>query len=205
MYIPKAFEMEDKVQLLNFIRQHSFGILFSQMNGSPFATHLPFLVEETGDGIWLLAHMAKANPHWQGIQGEVLIVFQGPHAYISPVWYESENTVPTWNYTAVHVYGDFIQIENPQEVRDLMEKTVGFYETEMPNPWKISRNDETFTQNLIHGIIGFKVRVNKIEGKWKLSQNQPKERKKNLAAHLRESSDPGARAIAALIEKNIPN
>src|SRR5688500_13870647 len=105
MYIPKAFAETNQAKLFEFIRANSFGILFSQHQGQAWATHLPFLLEAEGEKLVLWGHFARANPHWQEIEGEILVVFPGPHAYISPAWYESPNVVPTWNYVAVHAYG----------------------------------------------------------------------------------------------------
>lgn len=103
--------------------------------------------------------MAKPNSHWKNLNHkEVLIVFSGPHAYISPTWYKEEHTVPTWNYTAVHVYG-IVEI-------NFMEKTVAFYERSMSKPWTVSLKDK-FIDGLMHGIVGFEITINKFEGKWK--------------------------------------
>ena len=103
MYVPKHFAAEDRDALDAVIRANPFALLVGEMEGSPFATHLPFLL----DGDSLLSHFARGNPHWKAIDGhtEMLAVFSGPHAYVSPRWYESEQAVPTWNYVAVHVYG----------------------------------------------------------------------------------------------------
>src|ERR1700677_1757380 len=102
MYIPTAFAESDPTKLHDFIEQHSFGLLVSQVDGQLFASHLPFLLERTtGSHGCLVGHMARANPQWKQITGQnSLVVFSGPHAYISPTWYESEQVVPTWNYAA---------------------------------------------------------------------------------------------------------
>ena len=123
--------------MVNFIRDNGFGILFSQEERGPFATHLTFLMDEKmGDHGVLISHMAKLNPHWKKIKWQrSVVVFPGPHAYISASWYNEPNTVPTWNYAAVHVYGTVRIIEEKEEVVELMEKTVHFYESSMPNPW----------------------------------------------------------------------
>src|SRR5262245_55708329 len=104
MYIPTAFAETDPGTLFGFIEAYSFGLLVSTHQGGPFASHLPLLLErEAGPHGTLLGHMARANPQWHDLDGqEVLAVFSGPHAYVSPTWYESEQVVPTWNYVAVH-------------------------------------------------------------------------------------------------------
>src|SRR5262245_58623650 len=107
MYITAAFAESDLTRLHDFIGQNSFGLLVSQVDGLPFATHLPFLLERTtGEHGTLVGHMARANPQWREASGQtVLTIFSGPHVYVSPTWYEDEQVVPTWNYAAVHVYG----------------------------------------------------------------------------------------------------
>src|SRR5262249_43344267 len=109
MYIPTSFVETDATKLFDFIQQHSFGLLVSASEGEPFATHLPFLVDRSsGTHGCVLSHMAKANPQWRQAAGKtVLVVFTGPHSYVSPTWYEADDVVPTWNYSAVHVYGTF--------------------------------------------------------------------------------------------------
>jgi transcriptional regulator len=204
VYIPKAFEVNDKTKLYNFIKKNSFGILFSQEENGPFATHLPFLIDEKkGEPDVLIGHMAKPNPHWKNLDNkEVLVVFSGPHAYISPTWYNEDNTVPTWNYVAVHIYGTFKIINKKDELVDLMEKTVHFYESSMPNPWK-APFDTNFIDGLMSGIVGFEISINKMEGKWKLNQNHSNKRQENLVKGLRSSNQYNSEEIANIMEENI--
>src|ERR1700759_3803266 len=106
MYVPSHFAETDLATLHDFIERYSFGLLVSQVDGQPFGTHLPFLLDRSAPHGTLIGHMARANPHWQSLREQpALVVFAGPHAYISPTWYEAANVVPTWNYTAVHVSG----------------------------------------------------------------------------------------------------
>ena len=204
MYIPKAFEVNDKMKLYDFIKSNSFGILFSQEENGPFATHLPFLIDEkNGEADVLIGHMAKPNPQWKNLDNkDVLVVFSGPHAYISPTWYNEDNTVPTWNYVAVHIYGTFRIINKKDELVDLMEKTVHFYEASMPNPWK-AQFDTKFIDGLMSGIVGFEISINKIEGKWKLNQNHSNKRQQNLVKGLRTSNQYNSEEIASIMEENI--
>jgi transcriptional regulator len=204
MYIPKAFEVNDKTKLVNFIRDNSFGILFSQEESGPLATHLPFLMDaKTGENGVLIGHMAKQNPHWNKLNGkEVLVVFPGPHAYISASWYNEPNTVPTWNYVAVHVYGTVRIIEKNEERVERMEKMVNFYESSMPTPWNAQFNDE-FIDRLMNGIVVFEISINKMEGKWKLSQNHSIERQQNVINGLKASNKYDSATIAKMMERNI--
>lgn len=204
MYIPKAFEVNDLAKIFEFIKSHSFGILLSQEENGPFATHLPFLLDEKkGEQGVLVSHMAMANPHWKDLHNkEVLVVFPGPHTYISSTWYNDENTVPTWNYVAVHVYGTVRMIERKEELVDLLDKTVDFYEAEMPNPLK-TQFDNKYVDGLMNGIVGFEVIINKIEGKWKLNQNHSVERQQNVVNGLKKSNQYDSVEIARLMEENI--
>lgn len=203
MYIPKEFKVSDKTKLFDFIRGNSFGILFSQEENGPFATHLPFLVDENvGKGV-LISHMAKQNPHWKNLNNkDVLIVFSGPHAYISPTWYNEGNTVPTWNYVAVHVYGTVRIIDEKEEIVELLDKMVKYYEASMPNPWN-TQFDNKFIDGLMNGIVGFEILINKIEGKWKLNQNHSIERQQNLVKGLRTSNQYNSGEIASIMGENI--
>jgi len=108
VYIPEFNRQEDRTATVAFMRANPFAILVSTVDSIPFATHLPLLVDEAGDQIVVRGHMAKANPHWKSMQKgeESLVIFHGPHAYISPSLYEIGESVPTWNYAAVHVYGE---------------------------------------------------------------------------------------------------
>ncbi len=203
MYIPKEFKVSDKTKLFDFIRGNSFGILFSQEENGPFATHLPFLVDENvGEGV-LISHMAKLNPHWKNLNNkDVLIVFSGPHAYISPTWYNEGNTVPTWNYVAVHVYGTVRIIDEKEEIVKLLDKTVKYYEASMRNPWN-AKFDNKFIDGLMNGIVGFEISINKIEGKWKLNQNHSIERQQKLVEGLRTSNQYNSGEIASIMGENI--
>jgi transcriptional regulator len=204
MYIPKAFAETDQAKLFEFMRANSFGILFSQGNGQPYATHLPFLLEtdEAQSRVVLWGHFAKANPHWKMIEGEVLAVFSGPHAYISPAWYEAENTVPTWNYTAVHAYGSLTLTHEQEDLLKIVAETVEFYERSRPNPWQFDAANE-FYHKLAGGIVGFKIDISRLEGKWKLNQNHPLERQEKVVKALQQSTRQTDRAIAALMAENL--
>jgi transcriptional regulator len=200
MYIPTAFQEADRGKLHDFIAAHSFGLLVSTRHGEPFATHLPFLLErDAGPHGTLVGHMARANPHWQGLDGQdVLAVFSGPHAYVSPTWYESRDVVPTWNYVAVHAYGTVRLIEHPDALARILTATVATYERGMPNPWSIDTATDFF-QKLVRTVVGFRIEVTRLEGKWKLNQNHPPERREKVMRALGESDSPEAREVARLM------
>jgi transcriptional regulator len=190
MYIPAAFAESDLTRLHDFIEQHSFGLFVSQFDGLPFATHLPLLLQRTtGRHGTLIGHLARANPQWQQAGGQTgLAIFSGPHAYISPTWYEAEQVVPTWNYTAVHAYGHVQIIEDEAALLEIVRRFVQVYEKSMPRPWSFDPSS-TFAERMLAQIVGFQIEIEKIEGKWKLNQNHPAERRQKVVRALRQRGD----------------
>jgi transcriptional regulator len=205
MYVPSAFAETDRTKLHQFIRENSFGMVVSQVDGLPFATHLPFLLRPTeGEHGTLLGHFARANPQWSQLPGQLaLIVFTGPHVYISPTWYEANNTVPTWNYTAVHAYGQIEIIDSGEPLRGLLKQTVQLYEQTMPRPWVFDETG-TFAARLLDQIVGFRMVIDRIEGKFKLNQNHPEERRRRVVRTLEGRGDENARGIARLMRDTLP-
>ncbi|EQD45419.1 Negative transcriptional regulator [mine drainage metagenome] len=158
MYIPEHFKETNPERIAALIEGHPFGALVTAPDGVPFVSHLPFLFESTaGAHGRLLGHMARANPQWQHLTAasDVLAVFQGPHAYVSPSWYSSPG-VPTWNYAVVHLYGKASLIENEAELEALIERLTTAYESPMPNPWKPNLEGERRTK-LLNMIVGFEI------------------------------------------------
>jgi transcriptional regulator len=201
MYIPKAFREDDILTLHTFMRTYSFATLVTQHEGVPFATHLPFLLD-TGRGPHgtLLAHMARANSQWHDFNNaqEVLVVFQGPHAYISPSWYEVELSVPTWNYAAVHAYGFPRLIEEREELYTLLKTLIQTHEAHFEKPWPFQLPGD-YMQKMMSGIAGFEIEITRLEGKFKLSQNRSATERENVIASLQESSD--TLAVAELMKR----
>lgn len=203
MYIPSSFEVTDEDMLYEFMEKYSFAVLFSHVNHMPTATHLPLLVDRNKGCLY--GHMAKANPQWREIKEDVLVVFNGPHTYISPSWYETNQAVPTWNYTAVHVTRKFSIIENQDELFHVLEKTTCTYESGMEQPWKMDSLDSKLLDQLTAAIVGFKIDISNIEGKWKLSQNHSIERRQRVISALEKSSDDHSKQIAKLIREGLQN
>jgi transcriptional regulator len=201
MYLPAAFAVPELTKLHDFIEQNSFGLLVSQVEGLPFASHLPFLLErKAGPHGTLVGHMARANPQWREAGGQTaLAIFSGPHAYISPTWYEAEQVVPTWNYIAVHVYGQVEVIQDEDALLEIAQKTVRVYEQAMPRPWSFDPSS-TFVKRLLTQIVGFRIEVQKIEGKWKLNQNHPVERRQKVVRALQQQDGENAQAIASVMQ-----
>jgi transcriptional regulator len=204
MYVPPHFAETDLNKLHDFIERHSFGVLVSQLGGVPFVTHMPFLLERTaGTHGALVGHVARANPHWTELVGQTaLAVFSGPHAYVSPTWYESANVVPTWNYTAVHVYGSVTLLEK-DAVRDVVSRMVALYESSMPRPWTFEA-DGVFIDRMLDQIVGFRLAIEKIEGKMKLNQNHPAERREKVIRALRARGTADEVAVAELMAERLP-
>ncbi len=204
MYIPPAFNEPNSDTLFEFIQQHSFGVLVSQHGDTPFATHLPFLTQRiAGESGHLLSHMARANPHWTFAEGRTVIaIFSGPHAYISPTWYETPNAVPTWNYTAVHVTGVFEAITDPNELMALLDRTVRHYESPREMPWQFETSNDFYTK-LAQSVVGFRIRITTIEGKWKLSQNRAIQQQERVANVLAKSNDANERAVAETMRQKL--
>jgi transcriptional regulator len=186
------------------MRRHSFATLVTVEDGVPFATHLPFLVEPGPEGTQgrLLAHMARANPQWRAFSEDqdVLVIFQGPHAYVSPSWYVTQPNVPTWNYTVVHAYGRPRLIEEPEEVLRILRASVDTYESGFEKPWSVDDVGD-FARKLLPGIAAFELRLTRVEGKFKLNQNRAPEDRRAVMERLERSEDPEQRAVGALMRE----
>jgi transcriptional regulator len=189
MYIPKDFEEKDINKLLQFMKEYNFGVLINNLNGKPIAAHLPFIIGGSGNNVILKSHMAKANPQWKSFNGkdEVLVIFSEPHSYISPSLYNHERNVPTWNYIAVHAYGIPQIITNENEIESLFDLTFDTFEKSYKAQW--NNLDIEYKNKLLEGITAFKINVNKIEGKFKLSQNKTSEERKRIINSLESSKD----------------
>lgn len=201
MYIPKMYEVTDKAEILAFMRRFSFATLITAKDGLPEATHLPFLVREQGGEIILSSHFAKANRHWQQIETEnVLVIFSEPHAYISPSHYSQELNVPTWNYLAVHVYGQGHIITGANETLALLENTIDNYEQAYRQQWEGLPTD--FKLKMIKGIVAFDIRVTGLQAKKKLSQNKTQDERQRIIASLSNSPYGTERQVAEYMFDN---
>lgn len=199
MYVPPHFGFGDRADVVAFMHRYNFATVVSQLNSEPFATHLPFIIEETGGEIRLLAHFAKANPQWQHWGGQTaLVIFSEPHAYVSPSLYEKEQNVPTWNYVAVHAYGIPELITDESRAFELLEKQMAAFEPAYLHQW--SGLSQDYKNAMIKGIVAFEIRVQRLEAKNKLSQNKSVQDRQNVREHLLASDDSAARAIGAMMK-----
>lgn len=205
MYLPPLFREDDRTKLLDFMRAHSFATLVTVVDNAPFATHLPLMVEERGEELFITGHLAKPNAQWTGFgNGESLAIFGGPHAYISPSLYEKIESVPTWNYIAVHAYGTPIiyrYADAPARVQAMLEVMMQSFDPTYLAQWE-SLSDK-FRQGMMMGIVAFEIAVTRIEGKYKLSQNRSMVDQATVAAHLQQASDQAAAAIGMAMQTKI--
>ncbi|NNK19394.1 MAG: FMN-binding negative transcriptional regulator [Maribacter sp.] len=199
MYIPHHYINKNIEEVKDFLKENSFGILVNQVEGKPWATHIPLELDVDEDGNDLLvSHIAKANPQWKYFEenDEVLCIFNGPHSYISSSWY-TEEEVPTWNYIAVHVYGK-IKILDEKEVLASMHKLVDKYEANSKNPISV-QNLSKKTMRQIKGVVGFKIKVDTIQAAYKLSQGREHDHS-SIIKELKLTGNVGAITIAQNME-----
>lgn len=203
MYTPEHFEITDRDEIAAFMARHSFALLVDAGETAPVATHLPLLYDrERGPLGTLVGHMARANPQWKRFADgrEVLVVFWGPHAYVSPSWYAGAPNVPTWNYITVHATGRPRLIDDPAAAKTMLERLVDTYEAGFETPWRMDL-PPNYERGMIQAIQGFEIEITRLEGKAKLSQNRKAEDHAGAAAGLAAQADPEAQAIAAAMRK----
>lgn len=201
MYTPKHFEEKDRAKLVEFMKEYNFAAIVNSAKKRYWATHLPFLVEENGGEIILKAHMAKANPQWANFKPdeEVLVIFQEPHAYISPKLYDNPVSVPTWNYIAVHAYGVPEILPGTEEKIALLEESFQVFEASFKEQWDVLPAD--YKSELLDGIVAFRVKITNIEGKFKLSQNRTSKEREKVMAELAQKEDKTKTDIADYMKK----
>jgi transcriptional regulator len=197
MYTPSFNRVEDRPAINAFIHAHGFATLITSDDGKIITSHLPVLLDEKGNA--LRSHMARANNQWKQFATghEVLCIFHGPHAYISPSWYEQQHTVPTWNYAVVHVYGKPALVDDAELKRIVFDTTAKF-ESPMPTPWTIPLSEQEITA-MLKAIVGFKIDITRVEGKFKLGQNRSREDQDKMLCNLQNAPDAESRALAKFI------
>ncbi|HVW94902.1 MAG TPA: FMN-binding negative transcriptional regulator [Mucilaginibacter sp.] len=198
MYISSFNKFEDVDEVLAFMQRYSFATIVTTKDGLPVATHLPFVVAKNNDKIVLRSHFAKANPQCVDIvNGKSLVIFTEPHAYISPKNYEKDQNVPTWNYIAVHAYGNCSILDDEEQKEALLIETIKFYEAGYLKQY--DRLTEEYKQRMMSGIVAFEIVVDNLQAKKKLSQNRTKQEQANIVDHLTKSDNQSARDIAAFM------
>jgi transcriptional regulator len=201
LYVPDHFRVDDPVKLLEFIGRHAFGTLVSSGASGLHVSHIPFVAERDERGVRLLGHVARGNAQWEALESaeHVVAIFQGPHAYISPSWYMNHPSVPTWNYAVVHAHGK-ARLMDEASLHDLLMRLSATYEAGNPKPWKMSELPADYVATMLKAIVGFAIEVERLEGKFKLSQNRPAETAR-VIAQLEARGDP---ELAGLMREHPP-
>jgi transcriptional regulator len=201
MYIPNAFAETDLDRLHGLIEAYDFGMLITNAEPTPLVSHLPFVLDRTtGPNGTLQAHMARANPQWQSFAGDALVVFRGPHSYVSPSWYESDSpAVPTWNYAVVEAYGTPRIIEDPAAVRAQQERLVATHEASRSLSWNMAGQPPKFIEGMLKGIVAFEIPIARLDGKFKLSQNRSPADQHRVGNALADGGTEDGRALARLM------
>lgn len=201
MYIPHHYQNTNLEEIRAFLNENAFAILVNQVDGQPWASHIPLELSANQDGSdKLIGHLAKANPQWKSFseQPKVLAIFNGPHSYVSSSWYREEE-VPTWNYIAVHIYGT-VRIQSESELYESLVALVDKYEQESEHPVSVPDLSKA-TMRQIKGIVGFEISIDKIQAAYKLSQGRSQDHA-TIISKLEQRNNPGSKAIARAIQRN---
>jgi len=197
MYVPPAFAVEDVPRLQDFMQEFNFATLVTQRDGELTGSHIPFVLDRGVEPYGVLrAHIAIRNPQLQDLESgsQALVIFQGPHTYISPSWYVNAENVPTWNYTVVHASG-IPKIGNKAAMIELLKHLTAKHEGSLARPWDFDPN-AAWIQRMLNDIVAFEIKIEKLQGKFKLNQNRKPEDRERVIETLAASTDPGQRAVA---------
>jgi transcriptional regulator len=199
LYIPEYHRIDDTALSVSFMQANPFAILVSNTENGLFATHLPVLVKDLSGDINISGHVARANDHWKFLEqgGEVLIIFHGPHAYISPTLYESRESVPTWNYAAVHAYGRATTLHKEGELAPLLEQIITQFDMPYLSQWRSL--SEEYRARMMRHIVGFEIQATRVETKFKLSQNRSRKDQESVIQMLAQSEDSAVTKVARLM------
>jgi transcriptional regulator len=202
MYTPPYNRMENRAEIVDLMRAHNFCLLVTGAGGELHGSHLPCLVAERGDRMVIELHMAKANPQWQQFfDDEVLVVFSGPHAYVSPRWYARAPAVPTWNYAAVHAYGTVAVVDDRQAKHAAQRRLVAAHDPEWLTEFDGLAQD--YVDPMLAAIVVFEVAVTRLDARWKLSQNRGRREQDLVIENLERGAAAGDQALAALMRKHL--
>ena len=199
LYIPAHFSVGDRAAIARLIHDHPFATLITPAPAEPLVTHLPLIhLADCEPHGTLLGHFARANPHWQSAAAaESIAIFHGPHAYVSPSWYaEPAGAVPTWNYAVVHAHGTMQLAQDAAATRAVLDLMIHRYESGRPAPWQLGLDADRL-HAMVNAIVGFRLRVRRIEAKFKMSQNRSLVDRERVAAALAGEQHADAAATAA--------
>lgn len=200
MYTPNHFQFKDNAEKIAFMKQYSFATIITVKNNLPIATQLPFFIDNSSDKLILSSHFAAANEHSKYIEANTsLVIFTEPHAYISPAHYDKRESVPTWDYIAVHAYGKAkVIVEEAAKIKAL-EQMIKFYEKDYLRQW--DSLPDRFKKGMMNGIVAFELEITDLQGQKKLSQNKTKVERKRIVEHLEKSENTAGKDIADYIKK----
>jgi transcriptional regulator len=204
MYTPAPFTEHRREVLFDFLDQHSFATLVTAAGGTGIlASHIPLMLDrDRGESGALVGHLARANPQSGFVDGSsVLAIFHGPHAYVSPTWYETKNAVPTWNYVAVHAHGKFQLLEDPNEKWDVIQRMVEYYEAGNDPAWSLDTPDREYVERMLRAVVVFRIEIERLEGTWKLSQNHEEARRERVICGLQQIGGESRQQIAELMQR----
>jgi transcriptional regulator len=207
VYLPPAFTETREEVLIAHIERHDFGLLVSHGDAGLVASQIPFLVDRRDDKLLLQGHVARANPQVADLDcgEEALAIFTGPHAYISPTWYGAGPAVPTWNYASVHAYGAMRSVADRDWLDDLVRRLSERHEAREPTaPWRMAAEPATYLAMMLRGIVGIEITVDRLEGKFKLSQNRPVTDRPRIIAALEHRDDADSHGVARLMREREP-
>jgi len=199
LYIPEYHRIEDRDLSLAFMQANPFAILISNAQDGLFATHLPVLTKQIAGNFEISGHMARANGHWKSLEqdGGALVIFHGPHAYISPTLYESPESVPTWNYAAVHAYGIARTLHNEAELAPLLDDLIRHFDALYLQQW--ASLSQEYRSRMMRHIVGFQIKITRLETKFKLSQNRSRKDQQSVIQSLASSQDSTITEVARLM------
>lgn len=209
MYTPDRYRADDREFIYQFIRENNFGLLLNGGDAGLEATHLPFMLDTSrGEQGVLIAHIARANLQWKYFQTEpeVLAVFMGPHAYISPSWYVEPEGVPTWNYVAVHAIGRVRLVDDIEVVKKSLVDMTAYHESFVRHekaPWQVDSLKTEYYTGRLKAIVGFEIEITKLTGKRKLSQNRSQEDRLSIIRGLNACGDANSMAIAQYMQEEL--
>ncbi|HET6602637.1 MAG TPA: FMN-binding negative transcriptional regulator [Xanthomonadaceae bacterium] len=200
MFVPRHYAQDDAAALDYLLAHDSFATLVSTVAGEPFASHLPVMAHRDGGTVVFEGHMARANPQWQELAAHpALLIVHGPHAYVSPSWYpQPEHSVPTWNYAVAHAVGPVELIHERDALAALVAALAARYEDRVGSHWRFPESAPSTTHELA-GIVGFRLRAQRLQVKYKLNQHHEPDKVRSAAAALARQPDPDARAVSALM------
>jgi transcriptional regulator len=205
MYVPESFKVVDESEVEAFVRHYDFATMITPSVTGMMVTHLPVLIRRGASGLVIAGHVARANSHWTSMDGRTdsLVIFQGPHHYISPSWYTDSPAVPTWNYTAVHAHGRPSAMPDREFLHDILVELVRKHETGRASPWLLETLPADYYDHMLAGIVGFQMEVDRVEAKFKLGQNRGTVDQTGAIAGLERDGSSEAASMAKFMRTHL--